>query len=100
MKYWDIEHQNGVIVAGYKNPPTNYLVADATIELASLIESWRAPEVRAVWYCPAQSVIVTSPTTASKNWWPGTARDGAVSTPGLAPGPAATKLRRLFCETL
>ena len=48
MKHWDIEHQNAVIVAGYKNPPTNYLVADATIELATLIESWRAPEVRAV----------------------------------------------------
>ena len=48
MKYWDIEQREGVVIAGYKNPPTNYLVGDATVELAALIETWRVPEVRAV----------------------------------------------------
>ncbi len=48
MKYWDIEHRGPVIVAAYRNPPTNYLVADATAELAQLIEQWRDPAIRAV----------------------------------------------------
>ena len=48
MKFWTIEQRGGVVVAAYNNPPTNYLVGEATIELAALIETWRAPEVRAV----------------------------------------------------
>jgi enoyl-CoA hydratase/carnithine racemase len=47
-KYWDTEQRGGVAIAAYRNPPTNYLVADATAELAALIQSWREPEVRAV----------------------------------------------------
>jgi len=48
MKYWDIEQREGVMVAGYKNPPTNYMVAPATAELNELIARWREPDVRAV----------------------------------------------------
>ena len=48
MQFWDIESRGGVVVAAYRNPPTNYLVAGATAELAALIEQWRDPAVRAV----------------------------------------------------
>lgn len=48
MKYWDVERRDGVFVAGYENPPTNYMVAPATAELAELIAQWREPDVRAV----------------------------------------------------
>ena len=48
MDYWDIEQRDGVVIAGYKNPPTNYLVAPATIELNEMIASWREPDVRVV----------------------------------------------------
>ncbi|MGB1882373.1 MAG: enoyl-CoA hydratase/isomerase family protein [Gammaproteobacteria bacterium] len=48
MKYWDIEQQGAVMIAAYNNPPTNYMVAEATAELAELIIHWREPDVRAV----------------------------------------------------
>ncbi len=48
MKYWDIEQQGAVMIAAYNNPPTNYMVAEATAELAELITRWREPDVRAV----------------------------------------------------
>lgn len=48
MQYWEIERRDGLAIAAYNNPPTNYLVADATIELSELITSWREPDVRAV----------------------------------------------------
>ncbi len=48
MKYWDIEQQGAVMIAAYNNPPTNYMVAEGTAELAELITRWREPDVRAV----------------------------------------------------
>ena len=48
MEYWDIEKHNGIFIAGYKNPPTNYLVAPATAELTDMISSWREPDVNVV----------------------------------------------------
>lgn len=48
MQYWDIETRGGIVIAAYRNPPTNYLVAPATVELNELITSWRDPAVRAV----------------------------------------------------
>lgn len=48
MSLWTIEHQAGVVVASYHNPPMNYFCADGVRELMALIEQWRAPEVRAV----------------------------------------------------
>jgi enoyl-CoA hydratase/carnithine racemase len=48
MTYWEIEQQGGVFIAGYKNPPTNYMVAAALGELNDLIALWREPGVRAV----------------------------------------------------
>ncbi len=48
MQYWDIETRDGIVIAGYKNPPTNYLVAQATVELNELLARWREPDVRVV----------------------------------------------------
>ena len=48
MEYWETEQQGGISIVGYKNPPTNYLIAPATIELNELIGTWRAPDIRAV----------------------------------------------------
>ncbi len=48
MEYWDTENRNGVFIADYKNPPTNYLVGAATAELNEMIAQWREPDVRAV----------------------------------------------------
>ncbi|MFT4581597.1 MAG: enoyl-CoA hydratase/carnithine racemase [Gammaproteobacteria bacterium] len=48
MQYWDIEERGGIVVVGYKNPPTNYLIAPAMGELDELIASWREPEVKVV----------------------------------------------------
>ena len=48
MRYWDIEQRSGIVVAGYKNPPANYLVAPAMEELGELIANWREPEAKVV----------------------------------------------------
>lgn len=48
MEYWDIEIRDEVVIAGYKNPPTNYLIGSATVELNELIARWREPDVRVV----------------------------------------------------
>lgn len=48
MEYWETEQQGGIAIVGYKNPPTNYLIAPATIELNKLIGAWRAPDIRVV----------------------------------------------------
>ena len=48
MKYWDIEKRNGIFIADYKNPPTNYLVGPATAELNDMIATWRELDVRVV----------------------------------------------------
>lgn len=45
MKYWEIEQRSGIFIAGYKNPPTNYLIAPAMAELDDLIARWREPVV-------------------------------------------------------
>jgi enoyl-CoA hydratase len=49
MAYWDTtETDRGVVVAAYTNAPMNYFVGEGVEELAALIPTWRAPEVRAV----------------------------------------------------
>ena len=48
MEYWEIEKRDGIFIAGYKNPPTNYLVAPATAELTDMIASWREPDVNVI----------------------------------------------------
>ena len=44
MDFWEVDKTDGVLVAAYCNPPTNYLVGSATEELNSLICSWRADD--------------------------------------------------------
>jgi enoyl-CoA hydratase/carnithine racemase len=49
MSYWETElHDDGVFVAAYNNPPTNYLVGAASAEFGELLKRWRDPDVRAV----------------------------------------------------
>src|ERR1700759_2562899 len=49
MDYWETEiHDDGVFVAAYNNPPTNYLVGAASAEFGELLRRWREPDVRAV----------------------------------------------------
>ena len=48
MEFWDIEHIGKVVVAGYRNPPSNYMVADATTELSQLVAAWRDSDVKAI----------------------------------------------------
>jgi enoyl-CoA hydratase/carnithine racemase len=49
MSLWDVETTDrGVVVAAYANPPMNYFVGEGVEELAALLPTWRAPEVRAV----------------------------------------------------
>ena len=49
MAYWDVERTDrGVVVAAYTNAPMNYFVGEGVEELAALIPTLRAPEVRAV----------------------------------------------------
>lgn len=46
--YWQTERDGAVVVATYVNPPRNYLVHEAMLEFAQLIEQWRDPEIRAI----------------------------------------------------
>jgi len=48
MTLWTSVTDGGVAVATYTNPPMNYLCAEGARELATLIEEWRAPAIRAV----------------------------------------------------
>jgi enoyl-CoA hydratase/carnithine racemase len=48
MSLWTTEIENGVCVATYTFPPMNYIGAQGTQELTDLIESWKAPEIRAI----------------------------------------------------
>jgi enoyl-CoA hydratase/carnithine racemase len=49
MSYWAVETTDrGVVVVAYTNAPMNYFVGEGVEELAALIPTWRAPEVRAV----------------------------------------------------
>lgn len=48
MEYWETENRDGVFIADYTNPPTNYLVGAATVELNEMISMWREPDVRVV----------------------------------------------------
>jgi enoyl-CoA hydratase/carnithine racemase len=48
MNYWDTENRDGIFIADYNNPPTNYLVGPATAELNEMIALWREPDVRVV----------------------------------------------------
>jgi len=48
---WSTKVSDGVALATYTNPPINYFCAEATQELAKLIDSWRDPAIRAVVLC-------------------------------------------------
>jgi enoyl-CoA hydratase/carnithine racemase len=48
MSLWTTEQRGAVLIATYSNPPRNYLVAPALVELDKLIEEWRDPSIRAV----------------------------------------------------
>jgi enoyl-CoA hydratase len=48
MACWDIEERDGIVVAAHNNPPMNYLIAEGTAELASLVEKWRSSDVRVI----------------------------------------------------
>lgn len=48
MSMWQVEINDGIAVAGYVNPPMNYMTADGMTELKDLIEGWRDPGVRVV----------------------------------------------------
>lgn len=49
MSYWDVDDRgDGIVVAGYDNPPHNYFVAGAAGELAAMLPRWREPDVRVV----------------------------------------------------
>jgi enoyl-CoA hydratase len=48
-KHWRSErHDDGVVVAGYRNDPMNYFFADGAAEFAELVGEWTDPSVRAV----------------------------------------------------
>jgi enoyl-CoA hydratase/carnithine racemase len=49
MKHWRVErHDDGVVVAAYRNDPMNYFFADGAAEFAELVDTWADPSVRAV----------------------------------------------------
>jgi enoyl-CoA hydratase/carnithine racemase len=49
MRHWRVErHEDGVVVAGYRNDPMNYFFADGAAEFAELVGTWAEPAVRAV----------------------------------------------------
>ena len=48
MSMWNIEITNGIAVAGYVNPPMNYMTAAGMAELKERIEEWRDPSIRVV----------------------------------------------------
>ncbi|RJP21425.1 MAG: enoyl-CoA hydratase/isomerase family protein [Deltaproteobacteria bacterium] len=48
MSLWRTEMENGVVTATFSSPPMNYIGAEATRQMADLIRSWEAPEVRAI----------------------------------------------------
>lgn len=48
MNLWTTDEHNGVLTATYSFPPMNYIGAEATREMAGLIDSWMDPSVRVV----------------------------------------------------
>lgn len=48
MAYWNVENDGGVVTATYVNPPMNYMIGPAVVELAGLVETWRHDDVRVV----------------------------------------------------
>jgi enoyl-CoA hydratase/carnithine racemase len=48
MSLWTTEQRGAVLVATYSNPPRNYLVAPALVELDQLIDEWGDSTIRAV----------------------------------------------------
>ena len=48
MAFWQVERRGGIAIARYLNPPMNYMTAEGMQELREIIETWRAPDVRAV----------------------------------------------------
>ncbi|MGV1047135.1 MAG: enoyl-CoA hydratase/isomerase family protein [Solirubrobacterales bacterium] len=48
MSVWDVEDQDGIIVAAHDNPPMNYFIGDSATGLAEMLPRWREPDVRVV----------------------------------------------------
>jgi len=49
MGLWEVEqHDGGIVLAAYTNPPMNYFVGAGVEELGALIPTWRDPAVRVV----------------------------------------------------
>jgi enoyl-CoA hydratase/carnithine racemase len=48
MGFWDVEQQDGIVIAAYTNAPMNYFVGEGAAELGALIPTWRDPAVRVV----------------------------------------------------
>lgn len=49
MKHWTVErHDDGVLVAAYRNDPMNYFFADGAAEFAEMVPTWADPSVRVV----------------------------------------------------
>lgn len=48
MEYWSVEMNDGVVVATYSNPPMNYMIGPAVLELNELFEQWHDLDVRCV----------------------------------------------------
>ncbi|HEX3241311.1 MAG TPA: enoyl-CoA hydratase/isomerase family protein [Solirubrobacterales bacterium] len=48
MSVWDVEDNDGIIVAAHNNPPMNYFIGDSAAGLAEMLPRWREPDVRVV----------------------------------------------------
>jgi enoyl-CoA hydratase/carnithine racemase len=49
MDFWEVDqHDGGIVVASYTNPPMNYFIGAGAAELGALIPTWRDPSVRVV----------------------------------------------------
>ena len=48
MSVWDVEDNDGIIVAAHNNPPMNYFVGESAAGLAEMLPHWREPDVRVV----------------------------------------------------
>ncbi|MDR3449755.1 MAG: enoyl-CoA hydratase/isomerase family protein [Alphaproteobacteria bacterium] len=48
MSYWSVALEDGIAVATYSNPPMNYMIGPAVLELIDLVQDWQRDDVRVV----------------------------------------------------